>query len=32
MLTPVVDLPFLIAFQRPWWTADFKPIRENTLG
>lgn len=32
-ITPLVIPPtWLQAFQLPWWTADFKPIREDTLG
>jgi hypothetical protein len=32
-ITPLVIPPtWLTAFQLPWWTSDFKPIREDTLG
>ena len=32
-ITPLVIPPTsLQAFQLPWWTSDFKPIREDTLG
>jgi hypothetical protein len=32
LITPLVQPSWLMAFQLPWWTSDFKPIREDTLG
>jgi hypothetical protein len=31
-LTPTVEARWLAAFQHPWWTANFQPIRPEDLG
>jgi hypothetical protein len=32
LITPTVEPRWLAAFQHPWWTANFQPIREADLG